>query len=121
MAKVKLSLNIVQKVVSCLRMDWTVEEACRQAKIAKQTHYNRIEKDVWIMDGNGEKIYYKNEVESAMCFASQMARSVWMKAIRDGNVKAAIKFLELRDERYRPKQETIDTTPAINEEDLIDD
>lgn len=121
MAKVKLSLNIVQKVVSCLRMDWTIEEACRQAKIAKQTHYNRMDKNAWILDENGEKLYYKNEVEAAMGFANQVARSVWMKAIRDGNVKAAIKFLELRDERYRPKQETIDTTSPINEEDLIDD
>lgn len=80
-----------------------------------------MDKNAWILDENGEKLYYKNEVEAAMGFANQMARSVWMKAIRDGNVKAAIKFLELRDERYRPKQETIDTTSPINEEDLIDD
>lgn len=90
---------VTEKVVGILRTafshDLTVEEACELAKISKDAYYERIKKDPKFAD----------EMESAQLIPMIVAKQTVMKAIKDGNVNVALRFLERRQsERYGPTE-----------------
>ena len=72
-----------------LRFDATVEEACSYAKISESTfyHYNKS-------DGG-----FSEEIRRAQCYPFLVAKGAVIGAIEEGNVKTALRFLELRQPR----------------------
>ena len=113
----KIEADIVQKITSILKVDWTIEEACAYAGISKTTHYSYLEKWVYFMnevikiwkDWNPKKEYveklYEEVIEEAKQYPFIIARKTLFNSINKGNDRKALEFLERRDKRYKPKQE----------------
>lgn len=96
----KLTEEHFSIIESCLRLDFTIKEACDAAGIGTTSYYN----------------YYNNDedfalrMDRAKAFPKQMARTAVMKRIWQWDAKTALRYLELRDKnRYN-------TTPWLNEE-----
>lgn len=74
-----------------LRLDATVEEACSYARISERTfyRYNKNEEGFW------------QEISTAQCYPFLVAKGAVIGAIEGGDVKTALRFLELREpKRY---------------------
>lgn len=133
MANVKLTKLIVKNVTDILKVDWTLEEACRYAGIAKQTHYNRIKQKKFYLDEKPIifkwktikkkiRVYYEDECEKAKQYSKMVARNVVMSDIERWNSKLAMEFLTKRDPRYKDKLDINNQDGfEFDEEDLIDD
>ncbi len=133
MANVKLTKTIVQNVIEAMKIDCTVEEACRHAGISKQTHYNWIKEKKFYFDEKPvifkwktilkkTKIFYEDAIKKAEDYIKMLARNTIVREIEKWNAKIAMEVLTKRDVRYRDKVDTTITEGiVVNEEDLIDD
>ena len=97
----KLTEEHFSIIENCLKLDFTIGEACDAAWISVSAYYK----------------YYQNDsdfalrMDRARDFPKMMARTAVMKRIWQGDAKTALRFLELRDKkRYN-------TDPSISDED----
>ena len=74
-----------------LMMDGTIEEACMLAWITVPTYYNH-------KNSNPE---FARRVAIARQFPKLIARAAVQRRIRQWDAKTALRFLELRDKRYK--------------------
>lgn len=74
-----------------LKMDWTIEEWCMLAWISVPSYYKHREK-------NPE---FARRMEVAKQFPKLVARAAVQRRIRQWDAKTALRFLELRDKRYK--------------------
>lgn len=82
-------------IEACLRVDSTIEDACMAAWISVAAYYKHIAK-------NPE---FARRVDLARQFPKMAARAAVQKRILQWDAKTALRFLELRDKRYRPEAE----------------
>lgn len=81
----------LKTIEDCLRLDFTITEACDAAGISVSSYY----------------LYYKKDsdfalrMDRARNFPKQMARTAVMKRIRQWDAKTALRYLELRDKRFK--------------------
>ena len=96
----KLTEEHFSIIESCLRLDFTIKEACDAAGIGLTSYYNYYNKDP----------DFALRMDRAKNFPKQMARTAVMKRIWQWDAKTALRYLELRDKnRYN-------TVPWMNEE-----
>ena len=74
-----------------LMMDGTIEEACILAWITVPTYYNH-------KNSNPE---FARRIEIARQFPKMIARAAVQRRIRQWDAKTALRYLELRDKRYK--------------------
>lgn len=76
-----------------LRLDATVEEACTYARISERTfyRYSKNDKGFW------------QEIKTAQVYPFFVAKGAVIGAIELGDVKTALRFLELRDPKMYSK------------------
>lgn len=90
-----------------LMMDGTIEEACMLAWITVPTYYNH-------KNSNPE---FARRVAIARQFPKLIARAAVQRRIRQWDAKTALRFLELRDKRYKPEpiaeEWEEETTPVV--------
>lgn len=87
-------------IENCLRLDFTITEACDAAWISLSAYYSRYKKDP----------DFALRMDRARSFPKKMARAAVMKRIWQWDAKTALRYLELRDKaRYN-------TVPWLNEE-----
>lgn len=127
----KIDNDIAEKMCSVFAMDWTITEACQYAGIDEKTRSNRIKKKVyffreilviwkdWLDKKELKKVLYEDAENQARALSIIIARKAVYKDIQNGNWKQAMKLLEKRDERYKPKLD-ITEWDEVNEEDLTD-
>lgn len=78
-------------IENCLRLDFTITEACDAAWISLSSYYN----------------YYNNDedfalrMDRAKDFPKMMARTAVMRRIWQWDAKTALRYLELRDKRFK--------------------
>lgn len=96
----KINEDHFKTIEDCLRLDFTIREACDAAGISVSSYY----------------AYYNNypdfalRMDRAKNFPKQMARTAVMKRIWQWDAKTALRYLELRDKsRYN-------TVPWLTEE-----
>ena len=90
----------IMTVENCLRLDFTIKEACDSAWISVSSYYHHYSKDE----------DFALRMDRAKNFPKQMARTAVMKRIWQWDAKTALRYLELRDKnRYN-------TVPWLNEE-----
>lgn len=87
--------EVVAKLTAAFRLDVTVEEACLQAGISKDTYYRKVKEDEAFSD----------EMERARQYATMVARQTVIREIEtDGSL--ALKYLERkRKEEFSPRAE----------------
>ena len=93
-------------IEECLRMDGTVEEACILAWISVPSYYHhrKINPD------------FARRMDIAKKFPKLIARAAVQKRIRQWDSRTALRFLELRDKRYKAEptlEETENNTPVV--------
>lgn len=87
-------------IEDCLRLDFTIREACDAAGISVPSYYHHYNKNP----------DFALRMDRAKNFPKQMARAAVMKRIWQWDAKTALRYLELRDKnRYN-------TTPWFSEE-----
>jgi len=90
-----------------LMMDGTIEEACILAWITVPTYYNH-------KNSNPE---FARRVAIARQFPKLIARAAVQRRIRQWDAKTALRFLELRDKRYKaepmPEEWEENTAPVV--------
>ena len=90
-----------------LKMDWTIEEGCMLAWISVPSYYKHKEK-------NPE---FARRMEVARQFPKLIARAAVQRRIRQWDAKTALRFLELRDKRYKAEPvyewEEENTAPVV--------
>lgn len=87
-------------VEDCLRLDFSIVEACAAAWISQAAYYYYYNKDS----------DFALRMDRARSFPKQLARAAVMKRIYQWDAKTALRFLELRDKgRYN-------TMPWVEEE-----
>jgi hypothetical protein len=90
-----------------LMMDGTIEEACMLAWITVPTYYNH-------KNSNPE---FARRVAIARQFPKLIARAAVQRRIRQWDAKTALRFLELRDKRYKaepmPEEWEENTAPVV--------
>lgn len=76
-----------------LRLDATVEEACAYAGISERSfyRYNKNDAGFW------------QEIRTAQCYPFFVAKCAVIGAIENGDVKTALRFLELRQPKMFSK------------------
>lgn len=96
----------LKTIEDCLRLDFTIGEACDAAGISVSSYY----------------IYYKKDpdfalrMDRAKNFPKQMARTAVMKRIWQWDAKTALRYLELRDKkRYNTDLDTNEEWEQKNE------
>lgn len=96
----KLTEEHFKTVEDCLRLDFTIKEACDAAWISVAAYYRYYNEDA----------DFALRMDRARNFPKQMARTAVMKRIWQWDAKTALRYLELRDKnRYN-------TVPWMNEE-----
>lgn len=91
--------TVVRKLTEAFRNDFTIQEACSYAGIAKDTYYR------WLKE-NEE---FSDEIGRSKMFVLIQAKKVIAKSIAEGSIKASKWFLERRDPRYSKRQPAVDT------------
>lgn len=90
-----------------LMMDGTIEEACMLAWITVPTYYNH-------KNSNPE---FARRIAIARQFPKMIARAAVQRRIRQWDAKTALRFLELRDKRYKadpiPEEWETNTAPVV--------
>lgn len=81
----------LKTIEDCLRLDFTITEACDAAGISLSSYYNYYKKDP----------DFALRMDRAKNFPKQMARTAVMKRIRQWDAKTALRYLELRDKRFK--------------------
>lgn len=96
----KITEEHLKTIEDCLRLDFTIREACDAAGISVSSYYQYYNKDA----------DFALRMDRAKNFPKQMARTAVMKRIWQWDAKTALRYLELRDKnRYN-------TVPWLNEE-----
>lgn len=96
----KLTEEHFKTVEDCLRLDFTIKEACDAAWISVAAYYRYYNEDA----------DFALRMDRARNFPKQMARTAVMKRIWQWDAKTALRYLELRDKwRYN-------TVPWLTEE-----
>lgn len=81
----------LKTIEDCLRLDFTIGEACDAAGISVSSYYHYYKKDP----------DFALRMDRAKNFPKQMARTAVMKRIWQWDAKTALRYLELRDKnRY---------------------
>ena len=78
-------------IEDCLKQDCTIEEACMYAWISVPSYYKHREK-------NSD---FAIRMDRARQFPRMMARAAVMRRIQQWDSKTALRYLELRDKRYK--------------------
>ena len=78
-------------IEECLRMDWTVEEACILAGISVASYYHH-------RNTNPD---FSRRMDIARQFPKMVARAAIQRRIRQWDSKTAMEFIKLRDRRYK--------------------
>ena len=90
-----------------LKMDWTIEEGCMLAWISVPSYYKHKEKNP----------DFARRMEVARQFPKLIARAAVQRRIRQWDAKTALRFLELRDKRYKTEPvyewEEENTAPVV--------
>lgn len=81
----------LKTIEDCLRLDFTITEACDAAGISLSSYYHYYKKDP----------DFALRMDRARNFPKQMARTAVMKRIRQWDAKTALRYLELRDKRFK--------------------
>jgi len=96
----KITEEHLKTIEDCLRLDFTIGEACDAAGISVSSYYAYYKKDP----------DFALRMDRAKNFPKQMARTAVMKRIWQWDAKTALRYLELRDKnRYN-------TVPWLNDE-----
>ena len=96
----KITEEHFKTIEDCLRLDFTIREACDAAGISVASYYSYYNKDA----------DFALRMDRARNFPKQMARTAVMKRIWQWDAKTALRYLELRDKnRYN-------TVPWLTEE-----
>lgn len=96
----KITEEHFKTIEDCLRLDFTIREACDAAGISVASYYAYYNKDA----------DFALRMDRAKNFPKQMARTAVMKRIWQWDAKTALRYLELRDKsRYN-------TVPWLTEE-----
>ena len=97
---VKITEEHYKIIEDCLRLDFTITEACDAAGISLSSYYHHYKSDE----------DFALRMDRARNFPKQMARTAVMKRIWQWDAKTALRYLELRDKwRYN-------TVPWLTEE-----
>ena len=80
-------------IEECLRMDWTIEEACILAWISVPSYYHH-------RNTNPD---FARRMDIARQFPKMIARAAIQRRIRQWDSKTAMEFIKLRDRRYKPE------------------
>lgn len=78
-------------IEDCLRLDFTITEACDAAGISLSSYYHHYKTDE----------DFALRMDRARNFPKQMARTAVMRRIWQWDAKTALRYLELRDKRYK--------------------
>jgi hypothetical protein len=81
----------LKTIEDCLRLDFTIGEACDAAGISVSSYYHYYKKDP----------HFALRMDRARNFPKQMARTAVMKRIWQWDAKTALRYLELRDKRFK--------------------
>ncbi len=100
----KYSRAIVRKLTAIFKIDWTVEEACLQAGISKETFYERYNKKEGFSDEFWENEHkrFKQEIDNARNYPFILAKKTLLKWAKQ-DPKYAIEFLKRRHKDYKDK------------------
>ena len=82
--------NIIEE---CLKMDWTIEEACILAWISVASYYHH----------RSTNPDFARRMDIARQFPKMIARAAIQRRIRQWDSKTAMEFIKLRDRRYKPE------------------
>ncbi len=107
----KLNETHFKTVEDCLRLDFTIKEACDAAWISVSSFYHYYNEDE----------DFALRMDRARNFPKQMARTAVMKRIWQWDAKTALRYLELRDKwRYNtvPWLVTTDDGEEVVEENI---
>lgn len=85
----KLTEEHFSIIENCLRLDFTITEACDAAWISLSAYYNYYNKDE----------DFALRMDRAKDFPKMMARTAVMKRIWQWDAKTALRYLELRDKK----------------------
>ena len=97
----KLTEEHFSIIENCLRLDFTITEACDAAWISLSAYYHYYNKDE----------DFALRMDRAKEFPKMMARTAVMKRIWQWDAKTALRYLELRDKkRYN-------TDPSVSDEE----
>lgn len=102
--------DVVNKLESIFKIDWTVWEACSYAGISRETYYNREKADKKFFD----------RMTAAKNYPFILARKTLMKGMQEWDNRSAIEYLKRRDRRYRDKQE-VTVEEIVSIDDLYDE
>lgn len=87
---VKITEEHYKIIEDCLRLDFTITEACDAAGISLSSYYHHYKTDE----------DFALRMDRARNFPKQMARTAVMRRIWQWDAKTALRYLELRDKRY---------------------
>lgn len=82
--------NIIEQ---CLRLDATIEDACMAAWISVASYYKHRDKNP----------DFARRMDIAKEFPKMSARAAVQRRILQWDAKTALRYLELRDRRYKPE------------------
>jgi len=106
----KLTEEHFRTVEDCLRLDFTIKEACDAAWISVSAFYKYYNDD-WD---------FALRMDRARNFPKQMARTAVMKRIWQWDAKTALRYLELRDKnRYNTDLDVRDEEEEKKEESKV--
>lgn len=89
--------EVVAKLIDGFHNDFTIEEACRNAGISKDTYYDELKRNPKFSD----------EMDRAQDYPFIMAKKNLLRAVKSGSASYSMSFLERRQrDRYAPKQIT---------------
>ena len=102
--------EVISKLESIFKIDWTIQEACSYAWISKTTYHD------WM---NSDK-KFSDRIEAAQAYPFILARKTLMKWMQEWNDRSAIEYLKRRDSRYKDKQEiTWEDWPLFDKIEMI--
>lgn len=90
----KITEGHFKTIEDCLRLDFTIREACDAAGISVASYYHYYNKDS----------DFALRMDRAKNFPKQMARTAVMRRIWQWDAKTALRYLELRDKRYKSEE-----------------
>lgn len=96
---------IVQILTACFNHDFTIEEACSEAKISKVTYYAELKRNPKFL----------NEMARAQLVPILVAKRTIVTKIQNGDGNLALRFLERRQpERYKLRSDVeVELPPNI--------
>lgn len=92
--------EVMGKLESIFRIDWTIREACNYADIDESTYYEYYKKDK----------KFSKRMDSAQEYPFILARKGLFKNVQKEDMKAIDTFLRRRDQRYKDKAEVDQNT-----------